>query len=382
MAGTTAAWVPDILGKPFEQLTLPLGVTGEHGALVATLVRSIPNPVTTAFASLRDVDVLYVHGWSDYFFQRELAEFWTRRGARFYALDLRRYGRSLRDGQAPGYIDSLDDYDADIGAALRAMGHPAPAAQTAAPHEAHVLSALAARTHAQPAGAQRTHEQPAAAPNVQPQEPDRHERRRGRRLVLMGHSTGGLTLTLWAARHPGFADALVLNSPWLELQLGPLGRQALAPLVDMRARIDPRGTQPAVDFGFYTRAQEEIGTLPHADHRALWRPDRGFPTAPGWLSAVMAGHRRVAAGVDVGCPAMVLLSTASTAPLSWRESMTSTDSVLVVDDIARAATKIGELVTISRIPGAIHDVFLSRDEPRERAYDALDRWVTGYAVPD
>ena len=48
----------------------------------------------------------------------------------------------------------------------------------------------------------------------------------------MGHSTGGLTLTLWAARHPGLADALVLNSPWLELQLGPLGRQALAPLVD------------------------------------------------------------------------------------------------------------------------------------------------------
>jgi alpha-beta hydrolase superfamily lysophospholipase len=354
MAGTTAAWVPDILGKPFEQLTLPLGVAGEHGALVATLVRRIPNPVATAFAPLRDVDVLYVHGWSDYFFQRELAEFWTRRGARFYALDLRRYGRSLRDGQSPGYIDSLDDYDADIAAALRAMGHPAPTTE----------AAVVPRTHAQ------LHE------------PDRPERRRGRRLVLMGHSTGGLTLTLWADRHPGLADALVLNSPWLELQLGPLGRQALAPLVDMRARIDPRGTQPAVDFGFYTRAQDEIGTLPHGDHRALWRPDRGFPTAPGWLSAVMAGHRRVAAGVDVGCPTMVLLSTASTAPLSWRESMTSTDSVLVVDDIARAATKIGELVTISRIRGAIHDVFLSRDEPRERAYDALDRWVTSYAVPD
>jgi alpha-beta hydrolase superfamily lysophospholipase len=372
MAGTTAAWVPDILGKPFEQLTLPLGVTGEHGALVATLVRSIPNPVTTVFAPLRDVDVLYVHGWSDYFFQRELAEFWTRRGARFYALDLRRYGRSLRDGESPGYIDSLDDYDADIGAALRAMGHHAPTAEAAVTHGAHLQSAVAQGSHAEPAVAQHVH----------PHEPDRHERRRGRRLVLMGHSTGGLTLTLWAARHPGFADALVLNSPWLELQLGPLGRQALAPLVDMRARIDPRGTQPAVDFGFYTRAQDEIGTLPHGDHRALWRPDRGFPTAPGWLSAVMAGHRRVAAGVDVGCPAMVLLSTASTAALSWRDSMTSTDSVLVVDDIARAATKIGDLVTISRIPGAIHDVFLSRDEPRERAYDALDRWVTGYAVPD
>ncbi|HEY9308369.1 MAG TPA: alpha/beta hydrolase [Microbacterium sp.] len=351
MAGPSQTWVPDVLGEPFEQLTLSLGVTGEHGDLVATLVRSIPNPVMTAFAPLRDVDVLYVHGWSDYFFQRELARFWTHRGARFYALDLRRYGRSLRDGQSPGYIDSLDDYDVDIDAALRAMGHhPAPSRNGRGPH----------------AGAK----------------PDRPATRNGRRLVLMGHSTGGLTLTLWAARHPGRVDALVLNSPWLELQLGPLGRQALAPLVDMRARLDPRGTQPAVDFGFYTRAQDEIGSLPNGEHRALWRPDRGFPTAPGWLSAVMAGHRRVAAGIDVGCPAMVLLSTASTPPLAWRESMTSTDSVLVVDDIARAATKVGELVTIARIEGAIHDVFLSRDEPRGQAYDALDRWVKGYVVPD
>lgn len=346
MAGPSLTWVPDILGKPFEQLTLPLGVDGEQGPLVATLVRSIPNPfLTTLFAPLRDVDVLYVHGWSDYFFQRDLARFWTARGARFYALDLRRYGRSLRDGETPGYIDSLEDYDVDIAAALRAMGHaPYPAGRSGSG------------------------------------EPD--SRSRGRKLVLMGHSTGGLTLTLWAARHPGRAHAVVLNSPWLELQLGTLGRQALAPLVDMRARLDPRGAQPAVDFGYYTRAQDEIGTLPRDAHRALWRPERGFPTAPGWLSAVMEGHRRVAAGVDVGCPAMVLLSAGSTTPLSWKESMTSTDSVLVVDDIARASTRIGQLVTIARVDGAIHDVFLSRPAARAIAYDALDRWARAYVVPD
>ena len=321
------AWVPDILGKPFEQLTLPLGVDGDSGPLVATLVRSIPNPVAALFAPLRDVDVLYVHGWSDYFFQRDLARFWTARGARFYALDLRRYGRSLRDGETPGYIDSLEDYDVDIEVALHAMGQ----ADAATP----------------------------------------------RRLVLMGHSTGGLTMTLWAARHPGRAAALVLNSPWLELQLGAIGRQALAPLVEMRARLDPRGTQPAVDLGFYTRAQSEIGSLPTDDERAVWRPDRGFPTAPGWLAAVLEGHRRIARGVDVGCPALVMLSTHSTPPLTWRDTMTSTDSVLWVDDIARAATRIGRLVTIARVDGAIHDVFLSQPEPRAAAFSALSGWVEG-----
>ncbi|WP_164861505.1 hypothetical protein [Microbacterium sp. CPCC 204701] len=39
---------PDVLGPPFEQLTLPLGVDDESGPLVATLVRSMPNPGSVA----------------------------------------------------------------------------------------------------------------------------------------------------------------------------------------------------------------------------------------------------------------------------------------------------------------------------------------------
>ena len=330
MAGPHPQWVPDILGEPFEQLTLPLDVDDDEGPLVATLVRSIPNPLLGPLRPLRDVDVLYVHGWSDYFFQTELARFWTHLGARFHALDLRRYGRSLRPGQTPGYIESLDDYGVDIEAALAAMGQGRDAGTS-------------------------------------------------RRLVLLGHSTGGLTLTLWSARNPGRAAALVLNSPWLELQLGALGRQAIAPLVGVRARFDPKGTHPAVDLGFYTRAQTDVGALPAPHYQAEWRPERGFPTHPAWLAAIIEGHRRVAARLDVGCPALVMLSARSTPALAWHETMTSTDSVLVVDDIALAATRIGGLVTISRIDGAIHDVFLSRTEPRAEAYQMLERWMSSLA---
>ncbi len=319
-----ADWVPDILGEPFSQLTLPLGDDSE-GPVFATLVRSLPPWHARVGRPLHDVDVLCVHGWSDYFFQTELARFWNRLGARFYALDLRKYGRSLRAGQTPGYVTDLATYDADIAAARDAIR--------------------------QDAGW-----------------------RGERRLVLLGHSTGGLILTLWAARHPGVAAALVLNSPWLELQLGAVGRHALAPLVEMRAKFDPLGQHPDVDLGFYTRAQAEIGDIPPG-YRTDWRPARGFPTHPAWLNAILAGHRTIAAGVDVGCPALVLLSARSSTPLAWSEDMTSTDSVLVVDDIARAATRIGKLVTIARIDGAIHDVFLSRSAPREDAYRVLERWL-------
>jgi alpha-beta hydrolase superfamily lysophospholipase len=318
-------WEPDILGAPFEQLTLSLG-DDDEGPVVATLVRSRPSVTARIVGPLADVDVLYVHGWSDYFFQAELARFWTSRGARFHALDLRKYGRSILPGQTAGYIASLDTYDADIEAALAQIGHGGRQAS-------------------------------------------------GRRLVLLGHSTGGLVLTLWCARNPGRARALVLNSPWLELQIGALGRQALAPLVAARARFEPRGAQPVVDLGFYTRAQTEVGALPVAGYRDDWRPARGFRTHPAWLAAVLDGHRRIAAGVEVGCPALVLLSARSTAPMSWSDDMTSTDSVLVVDDIATTATRIGSLVTLARIDGALHDVFLSRPDPRALAYKRLDDWI-------
>ena len=104
-------WHPDILGEGFEQQTLPLG-DDVDGEVVATLVRSRPHPGARLFGELRDTDVLYVHGWSDYFFQTDLARFFTDRGARFYALDLRKYGRSLRSDLAPGYVASLDVYEA------------------------------------------------------------------------------------------------------------------------------------------------------------------------------------------------------------------------------------------------------------------------------
>ncbi len=92
-------WIRDVLGDEFQQLTLDLG-TDEQGPVVATLVRALPaepdlwNRIRGRWPLLDGVDVLYVHGWSDYFFQKRLARFWTSRGARFFALDLRKYGRS------------------------------------------------------------------------------------------------------------------------------------------------------------------------------------------------------------------------------------------------------------------------------------------------
>lgn len=323
-----SAWRPDVLGEHFEQLTLPLRPDAE-GDVVATLVRYSPPPSLRLHRGpAADADVLYVHGWSDYFFQTELARFWHDRGARFHALDLRKYGRSLRAGQTPGFVDDLAVYDEDIGAALDAIGHG-------------------------------------------------DARQSRRRLILLGHSTGGLTLSLWADRHPGRVDALVLNSPWLEFQAHSVGRAALAPLVDLHARLDPKAAMPNVDLGFYTRTVSR--TMDGEwDYDLAWRPVRGFRVHPAWLTAVLAGHARVAAGLSIEAPVLTLLSARSTLLPYWTPEMMRSDVVLVVQDIAQRALGLGPTVTVSRVEDALHDVFLSRPPVRQAAYAAVERWMRGY----
>lgn len=344
-------WRPDVLGRGFECRDLELGedtrpdpeYRGEASPLVATLVRSLPEPLGVwdrLFGRGRDlenVDVLYVHGWSDYFFQHSVADFWVSRGARFYALDLRRYGRSLRPGQLFGYIENLDDYDEEIGLAIAEIrGEAIPGARGAA---------------------------------------------RGRRLVLFGHSTGGLLVSLWASRNRGVAEALVLNSPWLQLQLGDALRKAIAPMVNLRARYSPHeNALPQIDLGFYKRAQRLLNPEYEGVVNAEWRPEVSPPVRSGWLKAILDGHARVAAGIDVGAPCCVMLSDRSQFGLSWRDEMLHADTVIEVEGVARAALKISHSVTIERIDGALHDVFLSEHSVRIEAYARLDRWLKGWVA--
>lgn len=341
-----ADWMPDVLGDEFEQLTLPLGQDDE-GEVVATLVRALPQRsfwkrLLEGPLPLADVDVLYVHGWSDYFFQKRLARFWTSRGAHFYALDLRKYGRSLREGQTHGFVTSLTTYDEDIAAALAVIGIEVPPSD-----------GVETERSTRPA--------------------------RARRLVLLGHSTGGLTLSLWADRHRGVADALVLNSPWLELQVPRFARETIAPFVGLQARRRPLDRAPQIDLGFYTRAQAEAADpLDPVEPDRHWRPEVSWDVHAGWLHAILTGHATVDAGLAIDTPVCVLLSARSTLPTAWSDDLTRTDSVLTVDNIARAALKLGPSVTIERIPGALHDIFLSRHDAREDAYRRLDRWVAGW----
>ncbi len=314
-------WQPDIL-PGFEAVEIPLPEAArapgepDETEIVATLVRR-------AGGERSRHAVLAVHGWNDYFFHTHVAEVLSAAGFAFYAIDLRRYGRSLRLGQLRGFIADLSEYDQELTAAADLI---------AADHD---------------------------------------------RLTLLGHSTGGLTATLWAAEHPDRVDGVILNSPWLDLQGSAMVRALGGPVIDALGGNRPTAVLPLPDSGFYAR------TI-HTDHGGEWDYDTELKTSPspairvGWLRAVLQGHQKVAAGLGLPMPVLVMTSARTDFARKWHEGLHEADTVLDVEQIARRATKLGRHVTIVRFEGGLHDLFLSRRDVREQVFDEVRRWSGAY----
>lgn len=339
-------WAPDILGAGYYQQTFDLP-EDEEGAVVVTVVKYAPDadprPVTRPekprFA------MVAVHGWNDYFYQTELARHVAEMGGAFFAVDLRKYGRSLRSWQTHGFTTDLSVYDGDIHLGIRT-----------------------ART----------------------------ETGDGVPIVLYGHSTGGLITALWANRYPKQIDALVLNSPWLEFQASTALRQLGTPLLELAARLNPKAALPLPDNGYYQRVLEAwrpegihtiTGTPADTDDpfwTTGWRPDpqlRTYPSPPtrvGWLSAILEGHARVAQGLAIPCPVLVLTSARSNMQSTWTEDFRSSDNVLDVQQIWKRIPDLGRHVTLIKLDGAIHDVLFSRREVREEGFAHIAQFLNAY----
>lgn len=338
-------WQTDILGEDFENCGFQ--ATGLDGATrLATLVRHVPragrqgaDEGADAGANARRA-VLFLHGWSDYFFNVELAEFWTGKGFAFYALDMHNHGRSLTPDTPGGYVAHLDDYDAEISRAI-AIIH-----EDCAPREV--------TSSAPPAGPAKKFS-----------------------LTLMGHSTGGLIAALWVSSHPDAVQYLVLNSPWLEMHGSSFVRRAARTMVEPLARLRPEAVLRLPERGFYYRS---ISSSAEGEWFLddKYRPPLAFPVRAGWLRAVLAGHSRVARGLKIDIPVIVLMSGASANGMVWQETMRRSDAVLDVNTMAVRAMALGRSVTLERVDGALHDVFLSAAPVREDAYSRLARWIRGY----
>ncbi len=311
-------WVPDVLGDGWESRELRLP-PDRYGDAVATLVRP------TTQEPRRTRAVLYVHGFVDYFFHPHLADLWHTLDRDFFAIDLRGYGRSMGD-RPPNAVADIAVHAQDLDAALRVLRN-----------------------------------------ELGYQE-----------VVVNGHSTGGLIAPLWAAARASAddrsVDALVLNSPWLDLNKGWFDREITTQLLRPLARL-----APDLKVGSLTEHYCEWLADPQGGGWTFdqaWKPPAGFPVHAGWLNSVRRGHRAVARGLNLDVPILVCTSDASGSAEHWHDALDRTDSVLSVEQMARRAPGLGSDVTLVEIPGGVHDLALSLPAARQAYFDAVTDWVT------
>lgn len=307
---------PDVLGPDFEQHRISQAPDYE-GPVVCTLVRLREQASGTRA-------VLYVHGFTDYFFQRDMALEYRRHGYRFYALDLRKYGRSWLPHQTANNVRDLCEYYADLDAALALMQ---------------------------------------AEGNTT--------------IVLSGHSTGGLVVSLYAqdgARRAAVA-ALFLNSPFFAMHQNWLNRRIGVPLAARLGRWLPDIQLPA-------NLPTEYGQSLHQRYRGqweydlAWKPIEVFPVKLGWLRAIHAGHRRIARGLHIPQPILVLHSDRTVTQPGWSEQYFEADAVLNVRHIREFSPRLGPQVTVVAIAGGIHDLVLSpQPAVRTQVYKELFHWL-------
>ena len=246
------AWQPDRLLPGFESLEIP-APDDYDGRVVATLVR-LPVP------DARHGAVLYVHGFIDYFFQRHMAERFAAEGYAFYALDLRKHGRSLLAHQHPCFCKDVSEYYADISRALEEIGSD---------------------------------------------------------VLLAGHSTGGLICSLY--RHEGErrdqVRALWLNSPFFDWK--DMFRRKLA-VASMLGRFCPFMNNPKAVPPDYVKSLHRNWDGEWDFDLAL-KPLNGFPAYFGWVRAIFAAHAKVHTGLSLSCPVLSMHSDKADMVLDWKQ---------------------------------------------------------------
>lgn len=315
LAVSAQSWSVDTLGGDFRMRYV------DHADDYSGQVRSTIIRLTADSVVSNGRGVLYVHGFNDYFFQEELARKFTGNGYDFYAVDLRKYGRSLMPGQKHCQVRNLDEYFPDIDSALVDM------------------------------------------------------RRYGcREIVLMGHSTGGLVASYYMERNPEApVNALVLNSPFLDWNLGKM--ECCINLVSAIGRLFPgiKVSQGISNAYSLSLLKSEHGEW---EYHTGWKSQEPVPVDLGWVRAInKAQHYLRSHKYAIKVPILLMYSSRSIDATDWVPEANSADAVLDVEDIKKYGRLLGHDITMVSVNGGLHDLILSAPDVRYPLYDYIFNWL-------
>ena len=288
-----------------------------EGEVIATLIKSRQNIIGHN-------SVLYIHGFFDYFFHPHLAELFHQQKLNFYALDLRKCGRSILPHQHAYYCKDIGEYFEEIDAAIGIIGNDFNS-----------------------------------------------------KLILLGHSMGGLICSAYmnSGRKRDRISALVLNSPLFDFNEPSLVKAIVPSLSKVISAVFPFGRMRDLSLPIYARSL-------HRDHHGEWdfnpewKPlDEGYPVYFSWLNAVSKGFSGIRKHSSIAVPVLVLHSSHSVKSKVWDKRLLEADGVLNFRDIIRISQRLGKNVSIIGISQGMHDVFLSGEVARIHAFSQMIEWL-------
>lgn len=308
------SWVADPLlgdaGYEMETVNQPDDYSGK---VVSTVIRRLPEGPTPKRA------VLYVHGYNDYFFQDSMGREFNDSGYGFYAVDLRKYGRSLLPGQRRYEARNLDEYFPDIDSAIARM-----------------------------------------------------KRDGVEEIALMGHSTGGLISSLYMENHPDpKIKALILNSPFLDWNFTGAMRKIAIPAAAALGRWLPNVEIPQGDNSVYGESllKGEHGEWDFDTTLKLLHP---APVTLGWVRAIDQAQKQLMRnGRTISVPIYLMHSRRSVNLDHWTPEAQGGDAMLNVDSISSRGRRLGYNITEATVDSGLHDLILSAPRIRRAVYEHI-----------
>lgn len=271
--------------------------------------------------------ILYIHGYIDYFFQHHVADYFVKQGFQFYALELRKYGRSWMPHQSPNYCRNIREYFPEIDQSIKYI----------------------------------------------------FQRHSGASIALLGHSTGGLISALYLeeGNERKHINCLLLNSPFFEFNTSAWKKDLQIPIAAKLGYLMPflKKKNELNPFYIQSIAKRYYGKW---DFREDWKPDEGFPLYFAWLRAILKAQKKLKKGLHIKQPVLCMSSDKSVYDKQWSENFFYGDSVLNINDIKHYCPNLGSHVDYVQIQDGMHDLYLSREDAQKKALDLSARFFKKY----
>ncbi len=350
--------VDSSLGTPFRRYamhTMPVYGKEFHSTLIEYPYGSSKRTDSLAAKPAHGI-ILYVHGYNDYFFQKELAEKADSAGYAFFAIDLHYCGRSLMPGDARGDMRNMREFFAELDYAVEL-------ARVITKEREESLALISELTDT------------ADTTGREWRLLDVSRRAYSLPMVLMGHSQGGLLAAFYADQRPEekFA-ALVLNSPFFDFNFNWLVRNLAIPVVSEIAILLPDfsiGSSGNPNYAYSLDKKYYGEWLYNTEWKSESRPEQFL----GWVRAIHKAQQELHRGFHINSPTLVMHGDCTEKGEEWSENYMHCDGVLDVEHIEKWAPKVGPNVKTETVAGGLHDLFLSRKAVRDEAYAKAFRFI-------